>query len=788
LKNWETKFVEPELERLRLRNEELERMLAESEQLRQESEDRFYRLFHASSNPIAIAAIKDGRLIDLNEASAKLGGYSREDLIGSIEAELELWANSMQRDAIVQMMQKDGRVHNAEVALRTKTGEIRKVLFSADPIVVKDEPCLLCVSFDITAQEKEADALKRTEEKYRLLVENSLQGLSIIQDGRFVFCNNSLATMTGYSVEELLSFPDSKALVHPEDQAFVSARRQERLSGTPFSGRHEHRIIRKDGVERWVEVLASPIEYSGRPAIQVVNMDITERRKADLALRESEEYLNQIINRIGDAIFVKDSQHKFILVNDAMCALAGKCREQLLGLSVLGVLPDDLVAQLYNQEEDVLKTGNECVTEENLPDSQGDFRAMLSRKTLLMDKGGNRQVIGVLRDISEYKRLQQQFMQSQKMKAVGLLAGGVAHDFNNLLTVIKGYTEMLVKSYPPQDPIQLDLDQIYKAANQASTLTTQLLAFSRKQILQPEILDLNASIMHMSAMLRRLIGEDIELVTKTEQDLGPINADPGQIQQILLNLAVNARDAMPDGGKLTIEMANANLDEDYVRAHPLTKAGAYVMLAVSDNGIGMDSDTQARLFEPFFTTKEKGKGTGLGLPTVYGIVKQSDGFIWVYSELGKGSTFKIYFPRVEAESPKAMGTGNNEQSLQGIETVLVVEDEDSVRALTSRILIGKGYSVLQAANGNDALEIVQKHGGDIQLVITDVVMPGMGGKALGSKLKAIRPGIKILYVSGYTDNAIVHHGILDSGVDFLPKPYTVESLARKVRAVIDSTP
>jgi len=510
-------------------------------------------------------------------------------------------------------------------------------------------------------REKESSELKRSEEKYRALVENSLQGFAIIQDDRFVFCNGTLASMTGYSVEELMAFPDSKALVHPEDQAMVQARRQDRLTRKTFPARHEHRIIRKDGAVRWVEVLASSIEYNGRPAIQVVNMDITEQ-----------------------------------------------------------------------------------------------------------------------------KRLQQQFIQSQKMEAVGMLAGGVAHDFNNLLTVIKGYAEVIESSLRPQDPLRRDLEQILKAANQASKLTSQLLAFSRKQILQPEILDLNAVILNMSSMLRRLIGEHIDFVTRTQPDLGFISADPGQMQQILLNLAVNARDAMPQGGQLTIETANAEFDDDYVLEHPQTRPGPYVMLAVSDSGLGMDPETQAHLFEPFFTTKEKGKGTGLGLATGYGIVKQSGGFIWVYSEAGRGTTFKIYFPRVEGKKPELKAESKAESLFGGNETVLVVEDEASVRALTSRILRERGYNILQASNGNEAFEIARKYEGVIHLLITDVVMPGMGGKALASQFQTIRPETRVLYVYGYTDNAIVHQGILDSGVSFLQKPFTVDNLARKVRTVLDA--
>ena len=367
-----------------------------------------------------------------------------------------------------------------------------------------------------------------------------------------------------------------------------------------------------------------------------------------------------------------------------------------------------------------------------------------------------------------------------------MLAGGVAHDFNNLLNVINGYSELILETLAQDDPTRRDLEQIREAGQRATSLTSQLLAFSRKQILQPEILDLNIVIDQTRTLLRRLIRESIELVTITQPDLGLINVDPVQIQQIVMNLAVNARDAMLQGGDLTIETANVNFDDEYVREHPAVKAGPYVMLAISDSGIGMDSATQARLFEPFFTTKEKGKGTGLGLSTVYGIVKQSNGFIWVYSELGKGTTIKIYFPRAEGTITRIPKEERLEKAVGGTETLLITEDESSVRSLATRILSEQGYTMLEASNGIEALVIARAFPGEIHLVITDVVMPGMGGKALIAQLKEARPGIKALYISGYTDNAIVHHGILDSDVVFLQKPFTVESLARKVREVIDS--
>ncbi len=770
---------------------------------------------------------------------------------------------------------------------------------------------------EIAARKKAEQALRESEQKYRQLVEGLLQGLIIVQDDRFVFCNSAFAEMTGYAVEEILSFsPDElEAKLHPDNQA-PGKRRQDRAAGKALPQRYEIRMAKKDGTEIWMEAYSSSIEYNGSAALQTAFVDITkckraeesavesrerlllalqaagmaswdlnnqtgevvddahwmpslgyqpheieqnlqgvnalihpddlqaieraasdhlegkteyysveyrtqhksgswvwimdrgklvsrdsdgrplrtigvhlnisELKNAEQALKDSKEYFHQIINCIGDPLFVKDREHIFLLINDAFCKFDGRPRDELIGQVSDSLLPEEIAVPRREQDEDAFIKAMGYTTEDNIPDSRGRTHTFLTKKSLLTDKDGNMQMVGVLRDISEHKRLQAQFLQSQKMEAVGLLAGGVAHDFNNLLTVIKGYAEVIAEDLDPEDPKRRDLEQIVKAGDQAASLTSQLLAFSRKQILQPEILDLNSTITQMSSMLRRLMGEDIEIVAISQPDLGSINADPGQIQQILMNLAVNARDAMPQGGTLTIETANVDLDAAYVEEHPPTKAGSYVMLAISDSGIGMDAATQARVFEPFFTTKAKGKGTGLGLSTVYGIVKQSGGFIWIYSEPAKGTAFKIYFPRVEGQSPKITAESNAQNSLLGSETVLVVEDEPSVRALTCRILQSKGYAILEASNGKAALDVAQSYSGLIHLVITDVVMPEMGGKALVSQLKIVRPDSKVLFVSGYADNAIVHHGILDSGVAFLQKPFTSDSLLRKVREELGS--
>jgi nitrogen-specific signal transduction histidine kinase len=395
-------------------------------------------------------------------------------------------------------------------------------------------------------------------------------------------------------------------------------------------------------------------------------------------------------------------------------------------------------------------------------------------------------------EIAERKRaeeekaaLEEQFRQSQKMEAIGRLAGGIAHDFNNLLTIIKGYSQLSLMELKEGTPLRGKVEEIQKAADRAAALTRQLLAFSRRQVMEMKVLDPNAVLRDLDKMLQQVIGEDIELVTLLADDLGTVKADAGQIEQVVMNLVVNARDAMQKGGKLTIETANVELDENYARTHVAVKPGRYVMLSVSDTGVGMTPEVRDRVFEPFFTTKEKGKGTGLGLGTVYGIVKQSGGNIWVYSEPGKGTAFKIYLPRVDEPLEEIREKAVKEELPRGVETVLVVEDEEEVRKLVSEILRRQGCRVLEASHGNEALLVCEKHEGPIHLLVTDVVMPEMSGPELAQHFTKLHPEARVLYTSGYTDNTIVHHGVLDKGLDYIQKPFTVEGLARKVREVLD---
>jgi PAS domain S-box-containing protein len=519
-----------------------------------------------------------------------------------------------------------------------------------------------------------------------------------------------------------------------------------------------------------------------------------ERRQAEAALTSSQALLQAVVDSSPTAIYVKDLDGRFLLLNQRVADAAGSDRAALLGKTDHEVFPHAQADAFRALDQRVLAAGTALEAEEIVPEGDG-LHTYLSVKTPLVDPSGRPYAVcSVSTDITARKRAEaalrrteEQLRQAQKMEAIGKLAGGVAHDFNNLLSVILSYSSMLAQDMTASDPRRSDLEEIEAAGHRAVDLTRQLLAFGRKQILQPKIVDLDEVVVGMERMLRRLIGEDIELTVLTAHPLDAVRVDRGQIEQIIMNLAVNARDAMPRGGKLTIETANVILDERYASEHVGVVCGAHVMLAVTDNGAGMDAATLEHMFEPFFTTKERGKGTGLGLATVFGIVQQSGGNIWVYSEVGKGTTFKIYLPRATTDGAPAIDRPPAVlQSTVGTETILLVEDDESVRVLARNILERAGYHVLEAPSGGDALLICEQHTATIHLLLTDVVMPRLSGRQLAERLHTLRPDMKVLFMSGYTDNAIVHHGVLDSDVAFLQKPITPDALTYRVRCVLDS--
>jgi PAS domain S-box-containing protein len=524
-----------------------------------------------------------------------------------------------------------------------------------------------------------------------------------------------------------------------------------------------------------------------KAAYEQLKKEMFDREQVEGALRKSEERFRALYEDNPSMYFTVDAQGVVLSVNPFGAEQLGYRVEELLGQSVLNVFhPDDKDAVQRQLASCLRKSGEVSYWELRKIHKNGNVLWVREAARAVKGKDGKFLVLVVCEDITERMNLEEQLRQALKMEAIGTLAGGVAHDFNNLMTAVLGYSDLSLQKIAKDDPLRRDIEQIRKAGERAALLTNQLLAFSRKQVVQPKVMDINHVIAETEKMLKRLIGEDIDLVSVFDPALARVMADPGLIGQVVMNLAINARDAMPQGGKLIIETANACLDEAYTRQHLGVEPGHYVMLAVSDSGSGMDEKTLSHIFEPFFTTKEMGKGTGLGLAVVYGIVKQSGGHISVYSEPGYGTTFKVYLPCAEQETEKVgLDTGPDELLRQGSETVLLVEDDDIVCTLAGFSLRMFGYNVLEAHNGDEALRICCEHEGDpIRLLVTDVVMPGMSGCDLAKKIECLCPAMKVLYISGYTDSAIVHYGIL-AGTTFLQKPFTPEALARKVREVLD---
>jgi PAS domain S-box-containing protein len=587
--------------------------------------------------------------------------------------------------------------------------------------------------------------------------------------------------------EAILSFQGYLDRVHPDDRARAQGVIEQALRDQQSFVRDE-RIVRADGAIRYLRSIGSVIvDERGQPVRMLgLCQDVTERKLIEESLAQERHRIQILLDTLPDSIFFKDAASRFLQINRALAAKFGLSDPaQAIGRSDLDFFPEAFARQTRADELEVMRTGQILRKEEQktFPDGRQSW-TMITKLPLRDPDGRIIGTFGISTDITESKKLEDQLRQAQKMEAIGRLAGGIAHDFNNLLTGIAGYSDILLSDLDPASPSCPIVQEIQKATERAAALTQRLLTFSRKHVLPAQPLHLNAVLADMEPMLRRLIGEDVELLTLPEPDLGWVQADMGQIQQVIVNLVVNARDAMPQGGTLLLQTTNVVLP---VRPGetPLP-GGPFVRLTVSDTGQGMTPEVRSHLFEPFFTTKEVGKGTGLGLSTSYGIIKQSGGFIEVQSEVGQGTTFQIFLPRVTGPKPSTTVVRPEDESPRGSETILLVEDEDLVRALTLRVLRQLGYTILSAARGEDALRLGTEHAGTIHLLLTDVVMPQMSGREVAERLLPLRPGMKVLYLSGYTDDAMVQHGVRESGMAFLAKPFTPAVLARKVREVLDA--
>ncbi len=606
--------------------------------------------------------------------------------------------------------------------------------------------------------------------------------------GRITEFNPAAERTFGYRREDVLGRDMAEVLIPPAHReahhaglARYLATDEPRMLGR----RVELTALRADGTEFPVELAITRLPAEGPPAFTAWLRDITDRRGTEAALRASEERFRALVEQLADAIVVIGGDSRVLYASPAVERITGFTREELTGAIGLGFTePADLPAATRFLEELVRHPRESRRVELRVRRKNGPARTLAVTGTNLLDHPSVRGIVLNASDITERKDLEERFRQSQKMEAVGRLAGGVAHDFNNILTVITTTTGLLLEALPKGDVRRDDVLEIQKAANRAAGLTHQLLAVSRRQVLRPRTLDLNAAVRDMLAMLRRVIGEDVDLVTELEPGIGCVRADASQLAQVVLNLAVNARDAMPEGGRLTIRTGALELEEPEARRRALLQAGRWVTLDVSDAGVGMGPEVQSHLFEPFFTTKPAGTGTGLGLSTVYGIVEQSGGQIEVESAPGHGSTFTIYLPRVDAE-PEGDGAERAAVPDAGRETILLVEDEAPVRALARRVLERKGYLVIEAKDGADALVLCERSPFTIDLLVTDVVMPGMNGRAVAECLRRERPDLRVLYMTGYTDDEIVRRGLKDESVALIQKPFAPDELTRRVRELLD---